>query len=107
MNSPIFLFMRHLAILAALALIPSATAQLQFASTAGNYVRLLGGKFFVGSQQAFSTSLGLSSQTISRSQLAVSPSSMSLGDHGNDIPTDASLDPSGNIWIVGNTDSDD
>jgi len=30
-----------------------------------------------------------------------------LGGSGNDIPAAVALDPSGNIWIAGNTDSDD
>jgi uncharacterized protein (TIGR03437 family) len=30
-----------------------------------------------------------------------------LGGSGNDVPQAAAVDPSGNIWIVGNTDSDD
>lgn len=41
---------------------------------------------------------------------AIGPTSLgfSLGlDHGNDVPKAAAVDPSGNIWIVGNTDADD
>ena len=30
-----------------------------------------------------------------------------LGGSGNDVPQAAAVDPSGNIWIAGNTDSDD
>lgn len=30
-----------------------------------------------------------------------------LGGHGNDTPRAAAIDPSGNLWIVGDTDSDD
>jgi hypothetical protein len=30
-----------------------------------------------------------------------------LGGSGNDVPNAAAVDPNGNIWIVGNTDSDD
>jgi uncharacterized protein (TIGR03437 family) len=30
-----------------------------------------------------------------------------LGGSGNDVPLTAAVDPSGNIWIAGNTDSDD
>src|SRR5579872_1762170 len=30
-----------------------------------------------------------------------------LGGSGNDIPLAAALDPNGNLWIVGDTDSDD
>src|ERR1035438_2013183 len=29
-----------------------------------------------------------------------------LGGSGNDVPQDAAVDPNGNVWIVGNTDSD-
>ena len=29
------------------------------------------------------------------------------GGHGNDIPHDAAVDPTGNVWVVGDTDSDD
>ena len=29
------------------------------------------------------------------------------GGHGNDVPHAAAIDPSGNVWIVGDTDSDD
>jgi uncharacterized protein (TIGR03437 family) len=105
-----FFVTRHIAILAILALIPNATAQLQFASVAGNYIRVLNGKFFIGSKQV-STTLGLTSQPVLHSQIAVSPIDTLplpvLGGSGNDQPTDARLDAGGNIWIVGNTDSDD
>lgn len=98
--------MRYLALLVALGLTPNATAQLQFASTPGDYVRVLNGQVFIGSKQV-STSLGLATQPTPHSQLTVSPSTVSLTSSGNDVPLDAKLDPNGNIWIAGNTDSDD
>jgi uncharacterized protein (TIGR03437 family) len=41
---------------------------------------------------------------------AVGPASFGFswgGDHGNDVPNAAAIDPAGNIWIVGNSDADD
>ncbi len=101
--------MKQIAVLAALALCPIATAQgqLTFPTNPGNYVRILGGKFFVGSQQVSSTAPGLSTQPTQRSQIVIYPNAPNLGGSGNDIPTDAKLDTAGNIWIVGDTDSDD
>src|SRR6185369_7729542 len=57
-----------------------------------------------------SNALGLY-PAIQHSQIALAadsfPSLPALGGSGNDVPLDAAVDPSGNIWIVGNTDSDD
>lgn len=107
--SPIFFCpMRLFSILAALALCPSATAQvqLQYPPVPGNYVRVLGGKTWIGSLQTSST-LGVYNQTVNHSQLIISPAVSPVKTSGNDVPLDARLDAAGNIWIVGNTDSDD
>jgi uncharacterized protein (TIGR03437 family) len=54
-------------------------------------------------------SAGLYPYPDQRTQIALlgMPSDSNIGGSGNDIPADAAVDPNGNIWIVGSTDSDD
>jgi len=60
-------------------------------------------------------SLGLYSEGLKHEQIALTATDGSLnsiylprlGGSGNDIPAAAAMDASGNIWIAGNTDSDD
>jgi uncharacterized protein (TIGR03437 family) len=113
-----------------LVLAPLAVAQpqLQFAfpayiahaSTYSSIVRLPSGDtLFIGSD-TISTELGLNIPPVKHSQIAltaVGPTLFQngeppdvlpvLGGSGNDVPLAAAVDPSGNIWIAGNTDSDD
>src|SRR6185295_1668459 len=87
--------------------------QLNFAPPGATYNRVIqlpnGGRLLTGSRQ-ISNALGLY-PAIKHSQIALAadsfPSLPALGGSGNDVPLDAAVDPSGNIWIVGNTDSDD
>lgn len=45
--------------------------------------------------------------TLSDATGAFGPISGPLGGHGDDIPLDAAVDSAGNVWIAGETDSDD
>lgn len=99
--------------------VAAGQVQLQFPSLPGaNYTCTLqlpdGDVLLVGSRQV-AKSISSTAQSL---QIALAPIGMAqyntalfnpptLGGSGNDIPQAASLDASGNIWIVGNTDSDD
>jgi len=101
-----------------------AQVQLEFApalsrpTTYSRVIQLLdGSQLFVGSRTV-SSALGLYSPPVQRQQIAlatVTPPGQQAqfgpypapGGSGNDIPQAAAVDPSGNIWIAGETDSDD
>lgn len=94
--------------LAALAIAASAASgqvQLEFAPVAGTYTKLLplpnGDRLFVGTPTVGSH--------IALSAFGTAPFGPlpPMGGHGNDVPYDAAVDLSGNVWIVGTTDSDD
>jgi uncharacterized protein (TIGR03437 family) len=105
-----------------IALLPFAAAQVQLQFGPGlTNSRVLqlpnGDQLLVGTNQANSAS-GLSVCCSSHAQIALAalggapfrggPGPLaSLGGSGNDEPQAAAVDPSGNVWIVGNTDSDD
>jgi uncharacterized protein (TIGR03437 family) len=98
-------------------LLPFAAAQVQLEfglPTAARAVQLPNGdQLLVGTGQSNSAS-GLSVCCSSRAQIALAAMGSTplynfapLGGSGNDEPQAAAVDPSGNVWIVGNTDSDD
>jgi uncharacterized protein (TIGR03437 family) len=106
---------------AALSPLAVAQVQLEFApapSRPFSYSRVVqlpnGSRLMVGSRTA-SGSVGLYDPTVERKQIALatlSPSAAlypypALGGSGNDIPQAVAVDRSGNIWIAGETDSDD
>jgi uncharacterized protein (TIGR03437 family) len=102
---------------AALAPVAAAQVQLQFASQPANYNRVLqlpsGDQVLVGSYLAVGPT-GLYPAQTERWRIVLSdfgsrfgPAQTLLGGHGNDIPQDAAVDPAGNVWIAGQTDSDD
>ena len=95
----------------------------QVANSTYSYSRIVrlpnGDTLFIGST-TISSVIGLSTTSTQHSQIAlaaVGPASFQngeppdvlpvLGGSGNDVPRAAAVDPSGNIWIAGNTDSDD
>lgn len=114
---------RFLFTLITFSLLGVAQVQLEFdmGSTA-TFNRVLqlpnGDRLLVGSQWA-SSYTGLNNPPIQHSQIALAAVGSApfnpypgvafpvLGGSGNDVPQAAAIDPSGNIWIVGNTDSDD
>jgi uncharacterized protein (TIGR03437 family) len=99
-----------------------AQVQLQFAPTGASYARVVslpnGDSLLVGSAQV-NSDLGLYNAPLAHWQMALAslgpvafqsyPADVRprLGGSGNDIPSAAAVDASGNIWIVGETDSDD
>ena len=93
-----------------------AQVQLQFPCYGCTFSRVLqsanGNRLLVGSRLVtFGTGLSYVAGNPARVQIDVQGAARSfgllLGGSGNDIPQAAAVDPSGNIWIVGNTDSDD
>ena len=88
--------------------------QIEFAPQIGSYRRVVrlpnGNRVFVGSRPSSSYVSLIYQQhsQIALSALGAAPfGGATLGSSGNDIPLDAAVDPSGNLWIVGETDSDD
>jgi uncharacterized protein (TIGR03437 family) len=120
--------LRQILILLGWAPLAMAQPQLQFAfpayqapnSTYSSIVQLPSGDtLFIGSNTIASV-IGLSTTATQHSQIAltaVGPPlfqngeppdvNLGIGGSGNDVPRAAAVDPSGNIWIAGNTDSDD
>lgn len=73
-------------------------------------VQLPGGnRILIGSKPTpISTLAGVQSHLQMQAEVLGSEGPVSIpGGSGNDIPQAAAVDPTGNIWIVGNTDSDD
>jgi uncharacterized protein (TIGR03437 family) len=116
---PISIFV-HRSILLLTTLLSSlaiAQVQLEFAPAA-TYKRVIqlpsGDRLLVGSRRA-STSVGLYDPPVQRSQMiltSLDPASLltpfpAPGGSGNDIPQAVAVDANGNIWIAGETDSDD
>jgi uncharacterized protein (TIGR03437 family) len=106
-------FLKTLLILLVFSGLAAGEVQLDFAPPGATYSRLVrlsnGGRLFAGSRQ-ISNALGLYPSLLhSQIALAADPplSLPALGGSGNDVLVDAAVDPNGNIWIVGNTDSDD
>ena len=106
-------------LLTAMASIAAAQIQLQPAPQSGRLIAALsnGDLLYVGAKTAV-TSVGLDPSS-SHSQISLvvqgtvpfpsgdSATLASFGGSGNDVPTCAAVDSTGNIWIAGNTDSDD
>jgi len=118
--------------IAALLFAPLATAQVQLqfvfpefappnaAFSNRRCVQLPNGDTLLIGSSGVSSTTGLYNFPIQHSQIALAalgpvmfqngePSDVLpvLGGSGNDVPQAAAVDPSGNIWIGGNTDSDD
>jgi uncharacterized protein (TIGR03437 family) len=102
-------------------LLPPALAQVQLqfapATETANYTQVLplpnGDRLLAGTRQVLSA-VGLDNQAVSQYRLAFyafsSPAfnlPLNFGGHGNDILRAATFDPNGNLWVVGDTDSDD
>lgn len=126
------MFPRVFLILVLVAFSPAAVAQvqLQFALpefgpfnatyTYGRVVPLSNNDTLVIGASRLSSAIGLYNPPVQHAQIALAafgsvpfqngepPDLLPvLGGSGNDVPQAAAVDPSGNIWIVGNTDSDD
>src|SRR5579872_2299844 len=127
-----FVYSKHFRNLMAFILAPLAVAQVQlqfafpgFASpnTAYVYTQIVllpnSDTLFIGSGSVSSAN-GLYISPIQHAQIAFAalgpamfqngepPDALpALGGSGNDVPQAATVDPSSNIWIAGNTDSDD
>jgi uncharacterized protein (TIGR03437 family) len=113
-------FGASLSIQVAFAPIARAQVQLDFVPpSAAVYTRVLqlpsGDRLLVGARLVSAQEgTSLYPATSQRWQVALSdfnstfqPYYALLGGSGNDIPQDAAVDPAGNVWIVGKTDSDD
>ncbi len=106
---------------AALSPLAVAQVQLEFAAvqsrpyTYSRVVQLPGGSRLLVGSRTVSGALGLYDPAVQRKQIALAtlgPSSAiypypALGGSGNDIPQAVAVDRGGNIWIAGETDSDD
>ena len=107
--------------LIALSPFAAAQVQLEFGPQGATYNRVLqlpnGDQLLVGTSQVASTAgLGCCSSHAQISLAVLGAAAFralpadglaALGGSGNDEPQAAAVDPSGNVWIVGNTDSDD
>jgi uncharacterized protein (TIGR03437 family) len=117
--------MIHRFVFSLIALSPFAAAQVQleFGPQGATYNRVLqlpnGDQLLIGTSQPANTAGldGCCSSSHLQISLAVFGAAgfralpagalAALGGSGNDEPQAAAVDPSGNVWIVGNTDSDD
>ena len=117
MRLPISVYRAILVISALLSPPATAQVQLEFASwgTNNRVVQLPNGNRLVVGTGHGTASLGLYNPPVQRSYIALtslgsapwSGSYLVRGGSGNDVPQAVAVDASGNIWIAGETDSDD
>jgi len=108
---------RNLSFLMLAAGLLRAQAQLRFPPAAGTYSNVVllanGEPLLIGTQPA--SAYGVLRQAIALSAIGPTPFRgglppdvlLVLGGSANDIPAAAAVDPKGNVWIVGSTNSDD